>query len=131
MALIIICRQLSNGSMQICIDANAYLRYVIYNNITGTKMKRREKMKMNREIKEFFECETRKVIEGDFTIHYKNPPYYSSVVAVEDADGNIELIDTSKYYWADFNDFYDIVFKEYHSKRNKEYHPERNIRRIS
>ena len=41
MALIIICRQLSNGSMQICIDANAYLRYVIYNRITG--IKRREK----------------------------------------------------------------------------------------
>lgn len=86
---------------------------------------------MDREIKEFFECETRKVIEDGLTIHYKRPPYYSSVVAVEDADGHIELIDTSKYHWADFNDFYTVIFEEYYSKRNREYYPERNIRKIS
>lgn len=70
---------------------------------------------MKKEMKKFFETETRKVERG-YIIHYSNAPEYANLVVVEDADGKKSMVNISKRNWDDFEGFLEAIIEEYEGR---------------
>jgi len=69
-------------------------------------------MRTKKEMRKFFETETRKVERG-YIIHFSTAPEYATLVVVEDADGKKSMVDVSKGIWDDFESFLEAVIEEY------------------
>lgn len=64
------------------------------------------------EMERFFDCETHRVDKG-YIIHYTNDPYFPTQAVVEDADGNMEMIDLGYEPWEGLDEFLDLVIEKY------------------
>lgn len=68
-------------------------------------------------IKDFFETETY-IFDRGYKIHISRAPEFATQAVVEDADGEMEMIDVAEVAYEDFEEFLDAVVEKYENKTN-------------